>query len=90
VDAVLWCTGFRPDLRHLARLPLTRRDGMPVTDQVLPSRSVEDPALFFLGYGDWCGPASVTLIGVGAVARATVDAILGNGDKRAVRVSVRR
>ena len=42
----------------------------------LPSRSVDDPDLFFLGYGDWCGPASATLIGVGAVARATVDAIV--------------
>jgi putative flavoprotein involved in K+ transport len=76
VDAVVWCTGFRPDLRHLARLPLTRRDGLPVTDPALPSRSVDDPALFFLGYGDWCGPASATLIGVGAVARATVEAVV--------------
>ena len=33
---------------------------------MLLSRSVDDPALFFLGYGDWCGPASATLIGVGA------------------------
>jgi hypothetical protein len=32
--------------------------------------------LFFLGYGDWCGPASATLIGVGAAARATVDTAL--------------
>jgi len=76
VDAIIWCTGFRPDLRHLARLPLTRRNGLPVTDPALPSRSVDNPALFFLGYGDWCGPASATLIGVGAAARATVDAAL--------------
>lgn len=76
VDAVVWCTGFRPDLRHLSRLPLTRRDGVPVTDPALPSRSVDDPTLFFLGYGDWCGMASATLIGVGAAARATVDAAL--------------
>ena len=79
VDAIIWCTGFRPDLRHLARLPLTRRDGLPVTDPALPSRSVDDPALFFLGYGDWCGPASATLIGAGAAARATVDAALTLG-----------
>ena len=31
--------------------------------------------LFFLGYGDWCGPASATLIGVGPAARATVSAL---------------
>ena len=76
VDAIVWCTGFRPDLRHLARLSLTRRAGLPVTATELPSQSVDDPALFFLGYGDWCGLASATLIGVGAVARATVDAII--------------
>lgn len=76
VDTVVWCTGFRPDLRHLSGLPLTRRDGRPVTDPTLPSRSVDDPRLFFVGYGDWCGPASATLIGVGAPARATVDAAL--------------
>ncbi len=74
-DAVVWCAGFRPDLRHLAGLPLTRRAGLPATDPALASRSVDHPGLFFLGYGDWCGPASATLIGVGATARATVDAI---------------
>ncbi len=63
-DAVVWCTGFRPDLRHLAGLRLTHRDGVPVTDPELRSRSVDDPTVFFLGYGDWCGLASATLIGV--------------------------
>ena len=90
VDAVVWCTGFRPDLRHLARLQLTRRDGVPTTDPALPSRSVDDPALFFLGYGDWCGLASATLIGVGAAARATVDAIVDDLAGPAVEVSGRR
>lgn len=47
---------------------------MPRTDPRLPSRSVDHPGLFFLGYGDWCGPASATLIGVGAPARSTVAA----------------
>jgi putative flavoprotein involved in K+ transport len=90
VDAVVWCTGFRPDLRHLTQLPLTRREGLPVTDPVLPSRSVDNPALFLLGYGDWCGPASATLIGVGALARATVDAIVHDLAGTAAEVSARR
>lgn len=98
VDAIVWCTGFRPDLRHLARLPLTRRAGLPVTAAELASQSVDDPALFFLGYGDWCGLASATLVGVGAVARATVDAIIemtprrpaGQADGLQARVSRRR
>ncbi len=75
-DVIVWCTGFRPDLRHLAGLPLTRHAGVPVTNGDLPSRSVDVPGLFFLGYGDWCGLASATLIGVGATARATVDAVV--------------
>ena len=72
-DAIVWCTGFRPDLRHLAGLSLTRAGGLPLTDRSLPSRSVDHAGLFFVGYGDWCGPASATLIGVGATARSTLD-----------------
>lgn len=75
VDAIVWCTGFRPDLRYLNGLPLTRHDGLPATDPALPTRSLDQGGLYFLGYGDWCGPASATLIGVGALARATVDTI---------------
>ncbi|KAD3455997.1 SidA/IucD/PvdA family monooxygenase [Arthrobacter yangruifuii] len=74
-DAVLWCTGFRPDLRHLQPLGLTTRNGVPATDALLPTRSVDGPGLFFLGYGDWCGPSSATLIGVGSAARDTVAAL---------------
>jgi putative flavoprotein involved in K+ transport len=75
-DVIIWCTGFRPDLSHLAALGLTRHHGHPVTDPGLPTRSSDHPGLFFLGYGDWCGPASATLIGTGPAARATVSALL--------------
>ncbi|WP_202818875.1 FAD-dependent pyridine nucleotide-disulfide oxidoreductase [Actinosynnema sp. ALI-1.44] len=30
------------------------------------------PGMHLLGYGDWTGPASATLIGVGPTARAAV------------------
>lgn len=73
-DVLIWCTGFRPDLHHLQALRLTTRNGIPATDAKLPARSSDHPGLFFLGYGDWCGPASATLIGVGATARDTVAA----------------
>lgn len=76
-DAVLWCTGFRPDLRHLQTLNLSGGNGLPATDPAAESpatRSRDFPGLYFLGYGDWCGPASATLIGVGAAARDTVAA----------------
>lgn len=87
-DAVVWCTGFRPALRHLAPLGLTMRRGRPVTTSVdLPVRvgggtrrsapvvSADDPHLLLVGYGDWCGDASATLIGVNRAARDAVDVV---------------
>lgn len=73
-DAVIWCTGFRSDLGHLRSLGLDMDGAAPVTAGDLPTRSCDRAGLFFLGYGDWCGPASATLIGVGAPARETATA----------------
>ncbi|MBB5802022.1 cation diffusion facilitator CzcD-associated flavoprotein CzcO [Saccharothrix ecbatanensis] len=61
-DTVIWCTGFRPALDHLAPLNLRDRNG----------HVHAGPRLHPLGYGDWTGPASATLIGVGPTARAAV------------------
>ena len=69
-DAVVWCTGFRPALAHLAPLSLTRENGHPVTHG---TEAVDAPGIHLLGYGDWTGPASATLIGVGRTARDAVD-----------------
>jgi putative flavoprotein involved in K+ transport len=74
VDTVLWCTGFRPDLAHLRPLGLRMDGTVPATVEDPPTGSPDRAGMFFLGYGDWCGPASATLIGVGAPARATVTA----------------
>ncbi|MGI3204113.1 ArsO family NAD(P)H-dependent flavin-containing monooxygenase [Streptomyces sp. GLT-R25] len=65
-DAVIWCTGFRPALSHLAPLGLRGPRGHIPT---AGTRAVEEPGLHLLGYGDWTGPASATLIGVGRPAR---------------------
>ncbi|MFM9558295.1 ArsO family NAD(P)H-dependent flavin-containing monooxygenase [Streptomyces caniscabiei] len=65
-DAVIWCTGFRPALSHLASLQLRGRRGHITT---VGTRAVDEPRLHLLGYGDWTGPASATLIGVGRPAR---------------------
>ncbi|MFD3843653.1 ArsO family NAD(P)H-dependent flavin-containing monooxygenase [Streptomyces sp. NPDC058642] len=65
-DAVIWCTGFRPALSHLAPLRLRGRRGHFATED---TRAVDEPRLHLLGYGDWTGPASATLIGVGRPAR---------------------
>jgi putative flavoprotein involved in K+ transport len=65
-DAVIWCTGFRPALSHLAPLGLRGPRGrIPTTG----TRATAEPKLHLLGYGDWTGPASATLIGVGRPAR---------------------
>ncbi|MBO1752956.1 NAD(P)/FAD-dependent oxidoreductase [Actinotalea sp. BY-33] len=82
-DVVLWCTGFRPDLGHLAPLRLTRHDGVPRTTG---TEVVGEPGLHLLGYGDWTGPASATLVGVGRpakdAARAVVEHLRGGQPKR--------
>ncbi|MFE0823363.1 ArsO family NAD(P)H-dependent flavin-containing monooxygenase [Streptomyces sp. NPDC058807] len=65
-DAIVWCTGFRPALAHLAPLDLRGPRGHIATDG---TRALGEPRLHLLGYGDWTGPASATLIGVGRPAR---------------------
>lgn len=65
-DAIIWCTGFRPVLSHLAPLRLRGRRGHIATTG---TQAVGEPRLHLLGYGDWTGPASATLIGVGRPAR---------------------
>lgn len=72
-DSVVWCTGFRPALRHLRPLGLRRESGRIPTEG---TRSVESPRLHLLGYGDWTGPASATLIGAGRTARTAVSEIM--------------
>ncbi|MEE1751966.1 ArsO family NAD(P)H-dependent flavin-containing monooxygenase [Streptomyces sp. SP18CS02] len=71
-DAVIWCTGFRPALTHLAPLNLRGPRGLIPTDG---TRALGEPRLHLLGYGDWTGPASATLIGVGRTARDAVREI---------------
>ncbi|MFF6885449.1 ArsO family NAD(P)H-dependent flavin-containing monooxygenase [Streptomyces sp. NPDC012421] len=73
-DAIIWCTGFRPALSHLAPLGLRGPRGhIPTTG----TEAVGEPRLHLLGYGDWTGPASATLIGVGRPARDAARALAG-------------
>ncbi|WP_372728674.1 ArsO family NAD(P)H-dependent flavin-containing monooxygenase [Nocardioides sp.] len=76
-DVVIWCTGFRPALRHLAPLGLRGPDGRVAVDGPSGTQAVEEPRVFLVGYGDWTGPASATLVGVGPSARATAAAVVG-------------
>lgn len=77
IDAVIWCTGFRPSLGHLEPLGVIGDDGRVDTDG---TRSVLERRLWLVGYGDWTGYASATLVGVGRTARSTVEEIEGELD----------
>ena len=71
-DAVIWATGFQPALDFLAPLGIVDASGRVATRG---TRSAAEPRLWLVGYGDWTGFASATLIGVGRSARATVEEI---------------
>jgi putative flavoprotein involved in K+ transport len=73
VDVVIFCTGFKPALKHLAGLSVISADGKPDT-QGTKSKLID--GLWFVGYGNWTGFASATLIGVGRSAKATVEEIM--------------
>lgn len=47
-DAIIWATGFRPELRHLAALQLREQEGGVV---VATGAVWRDPRIFFAGYG---------------------------------------
>ena len=72
IDAVIWCTGFKPSLDHLRPLGVINEKGRVDTKG---TRSIKEPRLWLVGYGNWTGFASATLIGVGRSARQTVDEI---------------
>jgi putative flavoprotein involved in K+ transport len=72
VDAVIWCTGFRPALDHLQSLDVLEADGKIAVDG---TRACKEPRLWLVGYGEWTGAASATLIGVSRTARSTVSEI---------------
>ena len=72
IDAVIWCTGFSPALDHLSNLGIVGDDGKVAVNE---NRSVASPNLWLVGYGDWTGLASATLIGVTRTARDVVNQV---------------
>ncbi|QZQ56142.1 NAD(P)/FAD-dependent oxidoreductase [Curtobacterium sp. TC1] len=70
-DAVLWATGFRADLRHLAPLHLrTAAGGVVVVD----GRSVDEPRLFLAGYGPQASTIGANRAGR-LIARQVMDVL---------------
>lgn len=72
VDAVIWCTGFRPALSPLAALGVLDSDGRVAVDGM---HARGEPRLWLLGYGSWTGEASATLVGLTRYARQAVSEI---------------
>ncbi|WP_424922889.1 FAD-dependent oxidoreductase [Agromyces protaetiae] len=67
-DVILWATGFRPALDHLAPLKLrTPAGGFRVAD----TRSTDDPRLFLIGYGP-----SQSTVGANRAGRQAVRQIV--------------
>ena len=72
VDAIIWCTGFRPALDHLDGLGVIEDDGRILVDG---QRSTKEKRLWLAGYGDWSGPGSATLMGAARTARDLANAL---------------
>jgi cation diffusion facilitator CzcD-associated flavoprotein CzcO len=67
-DAIVWATGFRPELRHLAPLGLRSADGGVGVEG---GASTVDPRLFFAGYGPQASTIGANRAGR-AIARQVV------------------
>ena len=72
VDVIIWCTGFKPYLKHLTPLNVVSENNRVETSG---TKAVDQPGLWLVGYGGWTGYASATIIGVGRTARSTVNQI---------------
>lgn len=72
VDVVIFCTGFKPALQHLSDLDVINGQGRVDT---VGTKSKNVAGLWLVGYGNWTGFASATLIGVGRSAKKTVEEI---------------
>jgi cation diffusion facilitator CzcD-associated flavoprotein CzcO len=73
IDVVIICTGFKPALSHLKDLGVVNEDGKADT---IGTKSKKVDGLWLVGYGNWTGFASATLIGVGRSAKKTVEEIV--------------
>ncbi len=73
-DAVIWCTGFKANLDHLSNLEIIENHRIKTQH----TRSIKEPHLWLVGYGNWTGFASATIYGVGKTARQTVKELVAS------------
>ena len=71
-DSIIWCTGFGYATAYLNSIVSKDEKGKIKTKG---TAAVEVDGLWLLGYGNWTGFASATLIGVGRSAKQTVKEV---------------
>ncbi|NLR94282.1 ArsO family NAD(P)H-dependent flavin-containing monooxygenase [Flammeovirga agarivorans] len=76
-DAVIYSTGFKPDLSLLSSLDVIE-DNKIATNE---TESIKQKGLYLVGLGNWTGYASATIYGVGKTARDTAQKIANYLDK---------
>lgn len=76
-DVILWCTGFRSALDHLAPLQLREESGGIVMTGRLATQVAKDPRIHLVGYGPSASTIGANRAG-GAAARE-LTALLGLG-----------
>lgn len=69
-DVILWCTGFRSSLDHLAPLGLREENGGIVMTGRLATQVAKDPRVHLIGYGP-----SASTIGANRAGRAAAEEI---------------
>jgi cation diffusion facilitator CzcD-associated flavoprotein CzcO len=77
-DAIIWATGFRPELRHLAPLKLREKSGGIVVGKNV---SWKNPRLFFAGYGPTASTIGANRAGR-AIARQVIATLSSLADER--------
>jgi NAD(P)H-nitrite reductase large subunit len=67
-DVILWCTGFRSSLDHLAPLLLREPDGGIVMTGRLATQVAKDPRIHLVGYGPSASTIGANRAGAAAAA----------------------
>lgn len=69
IDVVIWCTGFNYNTKHLKPIVEPDEKGKMKLEN---NQSLDIDGLWLVGYGNWTGFASATIIGVGRTAKSVV------------------
>lgn len=70
-DVILWCTGFRSALDHLAELDLREPDGGIIMTGRLATQVARDPRVHLVGYGPSASTIGASRAGRAAAAELT-------------------